>query len=329
MSEEDQPNTIVIDNGSGLIKAGQAGDDTPGVVFPSLVGFPKKKAGLRDSSEKEIYVGEEAQLRRGTLRLDYPLEHGNVGLWEVMERVWRYTFEDKLGVSPEEHPVLLSIPPLAPKANREKMATLMFEIYSVPALSIQNQAVMSLYSEGRLDGLVVESGEGVTAVTPIYEGIDLPHATRRLSIAGRELTDYLMTLLSKDGRHFHTPAQREFVRGMKEELCYVALDYAAEAKKAKDSDEVEKEFEMPDGTTLTLSTERFRCPEPLFQPQLLELDEPGLAEQAARAIAACPAEIRSDMYRNVTLCGGTTLCPGFPERLQKELEKVAPASARV
>ncbi|XP_052274028.1 actin, cytoplasmic-like [Dreissena polymorpha] len=303
---------IVIYNGPSMCKAGFAGDDAPRDVFPSLVGRPKHKLvnfGMMGTTDS--YVGEEAQSTRGVLKLNHPIEHGIITNWDDMEKIWHHTFYNKLRVAPEDHPVLMTESPLT------------------PACYVANEAVLSLFNSKRTTGCVSVVGDSVSHAVPIYEGHALPHCTLSIDLAGRNLTDYLIRLLSERGYLFTTAAEREIVNDIKEKLCFVALDFKQELKTSESSSSLEKSYELPDGRVIKIGNERFRCTEAMFQPSLLSMKSAGIHEITYNSIMKCDVDIHKDLLANTVLSGGSTMFPGMIDRMQKEINAIAQTTMKI
>jgi len=176
-----------------------------------------------------------------------------------------------------------------------------------------------LYSSGRTTGIVLDSGDGVTHAVPVFEGFSMPHAIRRVDVAGRDVTDHLQLLLRKSGCHLHTTAEREVVRTMKEKCCYVALN---PSKEEKDALRIE-EFRLPDGNVVQLGAERFRAPEILFNPEIIGQEYAGVHQVVVDSINRVDLDLRKSLFSNIVLSGGSTLCKGFGDRLLNEVKKLA------
>ena len=267
-------------------------------------------------------VGDEAAAIRAMLEVKYPMENGVIQNWEEMIHLWNYTFYDRLKIDPKECRILLTEAPMNPKKNREKMLEVMFETYGFKSVFIAIQAVLTLYAQGLATGVVIDSGDGVTHIVPVYEGYAMPHLTRRLDVAGRDITRYLIKLLLLRGYAFNRTADFETVRQMKEKLCYVGYDLDLERRLALETTTLVENYTLPDGRVIRVGSERFEAPEALFQPHLVDCEAAGMAEMLFNTIQAADIDIRPELYKHVVLSGGSTMYPGLPSRLEKEVKQL-------
>jgi len=329
---------IVIDNGSGILKAGFAGDQVPKINFVNYIGRPKHTRVMTGGLETDLFLGALAEEYRGLLNIRYPMEHGIVHDWQDMEKIWQHVYsKQQLNANAEEHPVLLTEAPLNPRRNREKAAEIFFETFGVPALYISMQAVLSLYSTGRTTGVVLDSGDGVTHAVPIFEGFALPHSIHRNDIAGREVTKYLKLLLRKEGFNFNTTAEFEIVKNIKEKACYISANPLKEETSGPSvtptgptSSATDKyQYQLPDGNIIELGSSRYRAPELLFRPDLVGDECEGIHEILASSIIKSDMDLRKILFQNIVLSGGSTLFKGFGDRLLNELKRIAPKDVKI
>ncbi|KAJ8097311.1 actin family [Lipomyces tetrasporus] len=315
---------IVLDQGTGFVKIGRGGTNFPDHTFPSIVGRPILRAEERTGNVeiKDIMAGDEASAVRTMLQISYPMENGIIKNWEDMGHLWDYAFYERMQIDTTGKKILLTEPPMNPLSNREKMVETMFDKYNFGGVYVAIQAVLALYAQGLSSGVVVDSGDGVTHIVPVYESVVLNHLTRRLDVAGRDVTRQLINLLLRRGYAFNRTADFETVRQIKEKLCYVSYDLELDAKLAVETTVLVESYTLPDGRTIKIGSERFEAPECLFQPHLVDVEQPGIAEFLFNTIQAADVDVRSSLYRAIVLSGGSSMYPGLPSRLEKELKQL-------
>jgi actin-related protein 2 len=317
---------VVVDNGTGFLKAGFAADNLPRFSFPSIVGRPVLRAEEDvlgdDVVLKDVMVGDEAAAVRQALEISYPLENGVIRNWDDMEVVWSYLFRDKMRLDAAaigERKVLLTEAPMNPKENRRRMIEVMMERYGWGAMQVGIQAMLTLYAQGLLTGLVLDSGDGVTHVVAVYDGFVPQHLTRRLDVAGRHITRYLIKLLLLRGYAFNRTADFQTVAEIKEKLCYVALEAQKERALAQETTVLMETYALPDGRKIHIGRERFEAAEALFHPSLVDVESLGMSDLVFDVIQKAEQDIRPDLYKAIVLSGGTTMYPGLPSRLEFDL----------
>lgn len=302
---------VVIDSGSYFTRGGFAGQEQPQCVLRTVL--------VRPRSAQQHLPAIESTGGGAAAPLSYPLKYGVVEDWEAMRALWSHLFCCCLQVPPEEHPVLLAESPSCPAADREKAAEVLFESFRVPALHMANTGFLSLCAHGRVTGLAVEAGAAMSHVTSVCGGRTLRKGSRCLGVAGEQLSRHLHRLLLESPREpsvLQALTKKALTR-MKEQCCYVSLDYERDLwdrgchRPAR--------FQTPDGHWITLGKERFCCPEPLFRPELLHHSCPGLHQLAGQSLQTVPDHARRHMLGNIVLSGGSSMFPGFPERMCLEL----------
>jgi len=343
---------IVMDVGTSSTKAGFAGGSKPKVVVGTKIGRPKHMRIMPGGALEEditssdnhttdhngrpgsIFVGSKLDEHRGAFVLEYPMDRGHVvpGGWDAMEKIWEHIYSrPNLDAKADDHPVLLTECPLNSKSNREATAEIFFETYRAPALFLSPPAVLSLYASGRTTGVVLDVGEGVTHCVPIYEGYALPHSIVRSDVAGRDVTRQLQLLLRRSGMAFTTTAESDLVKSMKEQACFVSPRAAKDGDTDKSSSDPHKPsvYQLPDGQTVNISSERHLAPEVLFNPTLIGSEELGVADTLLRSVSQSDIDLRPTLYTQIVLAGGSTCTNGFGDRLLSEVRAKAPSHTKI
>lgn len=320
---------IILDNGTGMLKIGYAGEMQPRALVPTILGLPKKKSlHFKETSILQM----EPNLfntKQSSLSLTYPMVNGIIDNWKDMEILWHHLFDQELQIDPKNHPLMITEVPLNPKYHRENIAQVMFEKFQVPALQICTPNILSLYASGRTTGLILDCGEGVTSLVPIYDAFVIPLGVCRQNLAGLDLTNYLKILLNQKGYNFLTTCEHEVARDIKETTCYIPLDYNNELKLNKNSHNCLTQYLLPDGNHIQIINERFQTPELVFNPKLASYEYKSVHQAVYESISMCEIDIRKNIWSNIILTGGGTMFPGFVERLQFELDRLAPNGAKV
>ena len=291
-----------IENGAGFIKAGFYGENEPRFIFPSSSVEGSKKSTPKSETTKSKNTDQK------NLKL------------ENMETVWRETFNNKLRINSSEYSVLLTVPPLTTEDDKEIMTEIMFNKFNVRGLYIATDAVLALLATGRKTGIVLHSTEDATHIVPIQYGQAITKAIKRFNICGRDLTNYLMKLLTEKGYSFND-SNRSVVNDIKKNSCYVAKNYFGEVTNIKTEN-----CKIPGGESITIDVEQIKCPELLFKPYFIASSEPvgipsGIHDVIYDSIMECDADIQRDLFGNIILSGENTVFRDFAERLEDEIRE--------
>ena len=330
-NDENSPPPVVLDNGTGYVKCGFASaEESPPIVFPSCVGrrvvrFEEALYNSSLSSPQQnglVVVGQDCIDNRQNYEVSYPIKNGIVTSWPDMILVWEHAIYDELKLTKEEignRTILLTEAPQNPIKNREKMVEIMFTHFGFKGVFVHVQAVLTLYSQGLMTGLVLDSGDGVSHVVPVIDGFTKRQATKRLDIAGRTVTERLIELLGRRGYAVGRTNDVDSIREMKESVCFVAKERKRWLRLARETTACAESYELPDGRRIKVESERFMAPEIMFEPSLVGVESVGVSELVFECVQECDMDSRMTMYENIVLSGGSTTFPGFGERLKKDL----------
>ena len=324
---ESEIESIVIDNGTGIIKAGYTGADAPSVLFDNVIGRPAYNQVLLGIEHKQHFIGKELDILRGVVQLEYPMMKGIINQMDSMELIWSHIFENELKVeSVSDYNVLMTEVPLNPSNHRAKLIRSLFETFNVNGLYIDMSAILSLYSYGKRTGIVLDSGHSVTYTVPVYEGYALPHGIERINIGGNDVTDYMAKLLSSsnevilDNNEFVDDSSKYIVNNIKKDIAYLA-DNIEDEYRRKDIKTID-EYKLPDGKVIQVRSEKFECTELLYNPILIGKHFDGIHQLITDSITKCDINVREQFFNNIVLAGGNTLLEGFKSRLEYELKLI-------
>ena len=319
MKQQTKYSTVVIDVGSGLVKAGFGGEDGPRSIFNSIVGTPKQVGLMVGMELQERYVGDDAISKYEIMNFSYPIQRGEVTDWDKFENLMHFLLYSEMKVVPEEVSILITESPRTSRENREKLTEILFETFNVKRLHIANSSMLGLFSYGKTSGLIVDSGFNITSTVPVYEGYPLSHASIRINIGGEDLSKNLLSMIQNNLDETYIDIKgRILADDIKEKLGYLLLN-------PDDGDDVKDvTYELPDGKKIDLSKELYKANEILFSPNEENEKEKGLLSiknMVIDSINKCDNEIKNDIKENICLTGGTTLLKNFPEKLKNELSE--------
>ena len=336
---------IIIDIGSGIIKAGISGQEIPKLIFPNYIGEPKYSKVLRSFSKdnqemQEQYIGKDCLKFLGILKLRYPVKNGIFENEQDILTVFKYIYQN-LEINNEEireHPILITEPLLNPYINREKIASALFENLSAPAIFFASQPILSLFSTSNTSGVILESGEGVTQSCVVYEGYSIPNSYIRNNYGGRDVTEYFQTLLKKQGYSFSTTSEFEIVKKIKEEICFTVVGSSSNNPLSnisnlelgnKNKSESSNTYNLPDGNAIKIGEEKSLAPEILFNPSIIGSEHLSFQEMIVTSINKVDIDLRKNLFNNILISGGNTLFKGIQEKFHTEIKYLSPKNMKV
>lgn len=257
--------------------------------------------------DHRLLFGNKALDPKYTSSRIYPMEHGIIRDCETMGHLIDYGFhnlfhnDDTDNDKITDSKILVTEPTLNPIDNKKKVFEHMFERMNFGAVNLSNQSILVLYARGLVSGIVVECGEGITQVVPVYEGIVPHHLIKRHGVTGKTITSYLKKLLQLQGFNAKLASDVESLRDIKEKFCYASCNLQEDRRLARETTVLVEKYTLPDGTVIKVGQERFEATEAYFDPSLVDVECQGLSDFVFDTIQECDMDCRLKLYEHVVL----------------------------
>ena len=313
---EDNSISLILDTGSWLCRAGLSNEDVPRVSIPTLVSNYKT---INKDNQSTYYFGKEALEKSPTLGIQNIIKEGIVEDWELLEIFWQKLIANNFPTDAVEKPILTNFYPNSSKFMKEKAAQIFFETFNVPLYYTISNSLAILYSSGRINGLVIDSGHSITSAVPIIDGTPLYYGQSILNFGGIKITDYLQK---------ETNLSRDLCHELKEKYCRISLDFEKEISELKANPNASI-ITLPDGSTFDFKTNSIQSTESIFKEETGEEEHFGIQHLINSSYLKCDVDYRKELLNNILIAGGNTCFSNFNERLQKELFVLVPSIVKV
>lgn len=301
-------NTVIVDNGASFVRAGFGGEEEPKCIIPTVVGTKRKE--FQDGIDtKDYYLSSDISRNVEQFNLHFPINNRVIQNHDEMTKIWDFMFNSELHIETKDHPVLMTESPQNEKDAREKTTEIMMEKYSCPAFHMAYPETLALYVIGKTTGTVIDIGETMTHVVPVYKSFGMTFTTTSLPIGGRQINHVLKKRLKSEGIIFSSEQDRDTIRSIKETVCMFGPE----------GDESPVDYTLPDGTTLQIPRSAVSSPDVLFHPKYAKVKSKGLPELVTTALGEVDEDIKEEVGGTVVLIGGSSLFPGLKEQLAASL----------
>jgi len=318
---------IIIDIGSAYVKVGFSGEPGPRFVFPCITGTEKYKSVMVDVNARSIYVGNDVSRMRGVLKINHPIQRGEITDWDSYYEILNYIFYSLLRIDDlTNYPIFYCEAPFIHAETKEYIARLFLETHRVKSLMMMQTPILSLFSVGLTTGLVIESGDGLSWVVPIINGQIIQHAVQKLNLAGTDVNQNLKNLFMREGVNITSSAVYEIIKEIKEKNCYFILD-PNDPPKSTEMFSVP----MPDGSAININNSiLYQAPEVLFNPGVIGH---GNVISLPQAVISCLQAVDngywSELLSHIVFSGGNLSYSGFVDRFELELNLVLPQLGKI